>query len=47
MYSEKLISEGILTEDQVKNTADEHIMWLTEELKNVDNYTPDVCIKIY
>lgn len=44
LYAEKLIQEGVLTNDKVKEITTNHTEWLNNELKSTDNYYPEVGI---
>ncbi|XP_077286387.1 putative 2-oxoadipate dehydrogenase complex component E1 homolog [Arctopsyche grandis] len=42
LYAEKLVAEGVLTGADVKTIISEHMNWLTDELKSLDKYEPDL-----
>ncbi|CAH1993411.1 unnamed protein product [Acanthoscelides obtectus] len=41
MYADKLINEGIVSEDICKNTVESHRAWLNDELKAAETYKPE------
>lgn len=41
-YSQLLIEEGVMTREEIEAIKYEHNSWLTEHLKSVDSYKPDV-----
>lgn len=41
-YAEKLINEGIITEESVDKIKKQHTKWLGEHLRSVDTYKPEV-----
>lgn len=44
MYAEKLIDEGIISNDDVTKIVNDHTAWLTDELKNHNSFEPDVSV---
>lgn len=42
LYAEKLVSEGILKEDDVENVVTEYTAFLQKELDAAATYKPDV-----
>lgn len=41
-YADKLIVEGLLTEEEKKQISSNHFQWLNDAYKSCDSFTPQV-----
>ncbi|XP_071529922.1 2-oxoadipate dehydrogenase complex component E1-like [Panulirus ornatus] len=40
IYADTLVTEGVLTEEEIKKSSEDHVAFLTEQYKLVDSYIP-------
>lgn len=42
MYADVLVSEGVMTKEEMESIVAEHSGWLNDILKSIDTYFPQV-----